>query len=260
VRWERSPETEFEVLVTKINPVRLEPLPLVLSPVATAPPPRPKWSMVGVAVCAGAIVGTLIASLERKESSASVAQASAPSAASAAPSPESTPATIERPELIEISETEAIDVSRPETIEMPPAPMRATAPIAPRSDRSTICGPSAASVWSAPEMLDLDVTDALHDAPEVQPRDEQLPIAIERTMIRSAISAVRPAVKHCGELYPGRGTVKLFMYVRANGAVESVTVTATPALLLGQCVASAVAKARFAPTLKGGALKYPFRF
>ena len=114
------------------------------------------------------------------------------------------------------------------------------------------------ALHDAPEILDLGVTDALNaDAPEVQ---QQLPIAIERNIIRSAISSVRPAVKHCGELYPGRGTVKLFLHVRPNGAVESVSVTSSPAQLLGQCVADAAAKARFARTLKGGALKYPFRF
>jgi hypothetical protein len=324
IEHKRPPHVEFEVMVTEIKPVRLERLPVVLSPIARTPRKRRRrrrstWRTIGIATVAGALVGGLLAWRERATSSASVSRSSASVAVSSAPvvpstsvepstsvmpstsgvpstssshaavpearSAEPEPMTVEdmtAPEVIVISEDEAIDVSRPETIEMPPVPVRATDPAtrqpASPSD-STV--PSAAEVWSGetgtsraisvPDALRTDdmgasntddaVTSQLRCHPgELEVGPLPLPLAIDREIIRAAISAMRPAVRRCGKLYPWRGVVTLLIYVRGDGGVASASVKTAPAIMLGQCIATAVTGARFAPTRKGGAFTYPFKF
>jgi len=68
----RPREAEFDETVSQIKPVRLEHLPLVVSP--TPPPPptnrRKFWVSIGVAVLAGGLTGRVLACRDRANSSA----------------------------------------------------------------------------------------------------------------------------------------------------------------------------------------------
>jgi molybdopterin adenylyltransferase len=83
---------------------------------------------------------------------------------------------------------------------------------------------------------------------------------LDKPQIRAGVASVKPAVIACGEKTPVKGTVKLAVTVDPSGAVQEVNVVAAPDDALGSCVATAMRKARFAKTTKGGSFSYPFVF
>ena len=83
---------------------------------------------------------------------------------------------------------------------------------------------------------------------------------LDRPQIRAAVASVKPAVIACGEKTPVKGTVKLAVTVDPSGAVQEVNVVDAPDDALGSCVATAMRRARFAKTTKGGSFSYPFVF
>lgn len=87
-----------------------------------------------------------------------------------------------------------------------------------------------------------------------------VPEKIDRAMIVEGVGRIKPAVVRCGEVYGGKGTVKLSVQVSAEGKVGDVSVSSTPDEQLGTCVAAAVKKATFAKTQNGGSFGYPFVF
>ncbi len=87
-----------------------------------------------------------------------------------------------------------------------------------------------------------------------------LPATLDKSMIQSSMSSVKPAVIVCGEAYPVKGTVSLRVDVAPSGAITGLTVRAAPDPGLGECVASAVRKASFPQTDNGGSFGYPFVF
>lgn len=87
-----------------------------------------------------------------------------------------------------------------------------------------------------------------------------LPTSLERSAISIAIASVRPEIVACAARSTKTGTVKLHVRVGPDGRVTSVTVDQTPDDALGGCVASAVRRAVFEPTLNGGSFSYPFIF
>jgi len=83
---------------------------------------------------------------------------------------------------------------------------------------------------------------------------------LDKPQIRAGVASVKPAVITCGEKTPVKGTVKLAVTVDPSGAVQEVNVVAAPDDTLGSCVATAMRRARFAKTTKGGSFSYPFVF
>ncbi|HEY3802433.1 MAG TPA: GYF domain-containing protein [Kofleriaceae bacterium] len=88
-----------------------------------------------------------------------------------------------------------------------------------------------------------------------------LPDALDRGMISSAIANVKARVTSCGEKSPSvHGKVKVHVKVGGDGRVSSVAVETTPDPGLGSCVQAAVQRASFAKTQSGGSFSYPFVF
>lgn len=87
-----------------------------------------------------------------------------------------------------------------------------------------------------------------------------LPDALDRAMISTAIAAVKPRVTACGDRSSAKGNVKVHVKVGGDGRVSNVSVQTTPDASLGSCVAAAVKRASFAKTERGGSFSYPFVF
>ncbi len=96
-----------------------------------------------------------------------------------------------------------------------------------------------------------------HWKPAEEPRTDD---GLDRPQIRAGVASVKPAVIACGEKTPVKGTVKLAVTVDPSGAVQEVNVVTAPDDTLGSCVATAMRRARFAKTTKGGSFSYPFVF
>ena len=87
-----------------------------------------------------------------------------------------------------------------------------------------------------------------------------LPEALDRTMIVQGVGPVKTRVLACGDKTQRKGLVKVSVKVKPDGNVGSVEVRQTPHQALGSCVATAMARARFARTQAGGTFSYPFVF
>jgi len=96
-----------------------------------------------------------------------------------------------------------------------------------------------------------------HWKPAEEPHTDD---GLDKPQIRTGVASVKPAVIACGEKTPVKGTVKLAVTVDPSGAVQEVNVVAAPDDALGSCVATAMRRARFAKTTKGGSFSYPFVF
>ena len=87
-----------------------------------------------------------------------------------------------------------------------------------------------------------------------------LPDALDRAMISDGVNKVKAKVQACGDKSSAKGQVKVSVKVNPGGDVASVSVKNTPDAGLGNCVAAAMQKARFAKTQNGGSFGYPFMF
>lgn len=87
-----------------------------------------------------------------------------------------------------------------------------------------------------------------------------LPESLDRAMISNGIAAVKARVSACGDRSSAKGKVKVKVQVDGSGKVKNVTVEEQPDASLGACVKSAVAKATFTKTQRGGTFSYPFVF
>lgn len=96
--------------------------------------------------------------------------------------------------------------------------------------------------------------------PQAPPVHSGLPEKLDKSMVTSGMSKVKPAVIACGEKSGAKGQVKISVTVSPAGAVTEASVTASPDDALGACVASAVRRATFATTETGGSFTYPFVF
>ena len=83
---------------------------------------------------------------------------------------------------------------------------------------------------------------------------------LEKPQIKAGIDRIRPKVQDCATQHKTKGTVKVGVSVDGEGVVEEVTVKEAPDDALGNCVASAVKRAKFAKTTNGGTFTYPFVF
>jgi outer membrane biosynthesis protein TonB len=95
---------------------------------------------------------------------------------------------------------------------------------------------------------------------ESQPAPPANSDALDRAAISEGIAKVKPDIAACGKSSAAKGSVKVKVDVAPEGNVARVEVTTTPDAPLGACVASAVQKATFKKTTKGGSFSYPFVF
>jgi len=79
-------------------------------------------------------------------------------------------------------------------------------------------------------------------------------------MISAGVSKVRGRIDGCASRSSAKGEVKVGVKVSPAGSVSNVTVKSSPDPALGSCVSSAMEKATFAKTQKGGTFSYPFIF
>lgn len=86
------------------------------------------------------------------------------------------------------------------------------------------------------------------------------PESLDRASISAAMNAVKPDVKACGNATKAKGSVKVAVKVLPSGEIESAEAKASPDPALGECVVTAVKKAKFPKTQKGGSFSYPFVF
>lgn len=87
-----------------------------------------------------------------------------------------------------------------------------------------------------------------------------LPDGLDRAMISDGVNKVKAKVQACGDKSSAKGQVKVSVKVNPGGDVASVAVKNTPDAGLGNCVAAAMQKAKFAKTQNGGSFGYPFMF
>lgn len=97
------------------------------------------------------------------------------------------------------------------------------------------------------------------EAPDPTVGPDSVPDAIDRQIIKNTIGTVKPDVTKCGDGTTARGVVKISVKVAPDGTTV-VTVKATPDATLGDCVATAVQRAKFPATRNGGSFSYPFVF
>jgi len=79
-------------------------------------------------------------------------------------------------------------------------------------------------------------------------------------MISSGVGKVKGRIDGCGSRSAAKGEVKVSVKVSPSGSVENVSVKSSPDAALGSCVQSAIEKASFAKTQRGGSFSYPFIF
>ncbi len=80
-------------------------------------------------------------------------------------------------------------------------------------------------------------------------------------MISGGVGAISGAARACGSKAAGvKGKVKVHVKVAPGGNITGVDVSETPDPGLGNCVSSAMGRAHFAKTQKGGSFSYPFVF
>jgi hypothetical protein len=87
-----------------------------------------------------------------------------------------------------------------------------------------------------------------------------LPESLDRQAISNGIVRVKLRVLACAQRSQAKGKVKIRVTVEPSGAVETVTIEATPDAALGRCVAGVIQGAVFPRTQNGGAFSYPFVF
>jgi len=93
-----------------------------------------------------------------------------------------------------------------------------------------------------------------------EPLDETLPVGLTSSMISEAVTTVKTQVMACRAQSLSKGQVMVSVKVAADGHVAGVAVMTTPAPSLGSCVRTAVERATFAKTQRGGSFRYPFVF
>ena len=83
---------------------------------------------------------------------------------------------------------------------------------------------------------------------------------LDAAMIVDGVDAVRTQVMSCSDQSPETGEVNVAVRVSASGCVVDVAIDHAPDRTLGICVATAIERATFAKTVRGGSFHYPFIF
>ena len=87
-----------------------------------------------------------------------------------------------------------------------------------------------------------------------------VPDELDKSMVKAGVEKIKPRVVACGEQNGAKGTVRLAVTVDGEGTVKSVSVTEAPDSALGECVSTAMKKAKFGKSVNGGEFNYPFVF
>jgi TonB family protein len=95
--------------------------------------------------------------------------------------------------------------------------------------------------------------------PGFHPKNE-VPDALDKSMVIAGIEKVKPKVIACGEKIAAKGTVKLAITVAPGGNVSDISVSEAPDPALGQCVLAAVKRASFGKSVNGASFTFPFAF
>lgn len=89
--------------------------------------------------------------------------------------------------------------------------------------------------------------------------NSNLPDKLTKSDVKSGIGRVKGRVSSCGDKHNGRGIVTVKIKISGSGKVTSAAASGGNSGLRS-CVSSAVKRAKFAKTQKGGSVNYPFRF
>lgn len=89
--------------------------------------------------------------------------------------------------------------------------------------------------------------------------NSNLPDRLNKSDVKKGISRVKGRVSSCGDKHNGRGIVTVKIKISGTGKVTSAAASGGNSGLRS-CVSSAVKRAKFAKTQKGGSVNYPFRF
>ena len=127
--------------------------------------------------------------------------------------------------------------------------------------------PKASNPTGDPECDEVQCVMSKYDRPcceRYRPREPNakpgIPEDLDKAMIRAGVETVKPRIIACGEQISVKGTVKVSVKVSDAGVVKEATVTDSPSPELGECVADALRKAKFAKSMNGAAFVYPFVF
>ncbi|HEY5926080.1 MAG TPA: hypothetical protein VIV11_30550 [Kofleriaceae bacterium] len=281
----RHPEKEFADQIATISPIRLEPLPLVVSPITKPPPDRSRRRRIaiGVAAIAGALFGVVIGAVRsdseadpRNEPTRPHASVTGSATALAGTAPtEHEPATqptepIGSPESVE--SVESVEPTESTQSTEPTVPTKPTEPTD-VADLSTIPfanvepiemppieAQSAARVWSTMaaesrcNAVSCERVSFLHPCCAVYRPQTTMPPGVEI----EGIAGVTEAVRRCQAVHAGNGVVTLAIDVGSDGYVKAAVVRQAPTVALGKCVAKVARQARFAHS-GTGAFSYSFR-
>ena len=110
---------------------------------------------------------------------------------------------------------------------------------------ATLCAALPLSSWS-------------QSKPLAQPR--AVPAELSQADISRGVAGIKSRIDACAAKSQAQGTVTVSVKVTGSGAVDEVKVKSSPDPALAVCVAAAVQKAAFSPTMKGGTFPYSFRF
>jgi hypothetical protein len=117
--------------------------------------------------------------------------------------------------------------------------------------------PAAAESKNPPKTIDGALQE--HSEAATAPEKDELPEAPSKIAIVSEMAKLRAPVHGCYEQHKVPGLVKVQVVVAPSGAVAAASAQDNKANApIGQCVAAAVLKARFAPSKKGVTFSYPF--
>ena len=127
--------------------------------------------------------------------------------------------------------------------------------------------PKASNPTGDPECDEVQCVMSKYDRPcceRYRPREPNakpgIPEDLDKGMIRAGVETVKPRIIACGEEISTKGTVKVSVHVTDAGVVREASVTEAPSTELGECVAAALRKAKFAKSMNGASFVYPFVF
>ncbi|HLL22432.1 MAG TPA: molybdopterin-binding protein [Kofleriaceae bacterium] len=237
---------------------------------------RSKWPLVLALILVSAALGAgAMYLLNRKNEPATIAQVPPDAAAASAAE-----APGDAGEIVDATEPDAsVATVEPdagvETIAEPPPAKRAREPKRPRQPKQ----PAEATVTPTPPVEkrpDRGVEPGCDEVACVldkyarpccaryRPQGESFQPSstaqLGKPQIKAGVDKMRPKVLACAEQFEVKGTVKLSISVDPDGNVKDLSVVTTPDGGLGECVASALRKAKFVKTTNGGSFTYPFVF
>ncbi|HEY5925043.1 MAG TPA: hypothetical protein VIV11_25350, partial [Kofleriaceae bacterium] len=129
----------------------------------------------------------------------------------------------------------------------------------PKPDPEVVADPGCDEVGCVLSKYDRPCCERFKPADGFTPKNV-VPEELDRAMVKAGVEKIKPKVVACGEQNGAKGTVKLAVTVDGEGTVKAVSVTEAPDSALGECVASAMRRAKFGKSVNGAEFSYPFQF